>query len=281
MITLLHGAVHGAVLDLVGEHVEARVAPAVAAGGLLRARSCRGGESIQQTGARREAETPAPTPPIPAIQAIAAAARRGAGSAGRRAREQDETSSALKQQIDALRARRTASRRKLETTITQRGLVIRLLTDKRAVRLAAARRSSRGRDAAARPQVAHAASDVDRDHPIVVEGHTDDVPIASSRSSPPTGSCRPPARRAVVRFLIATTARSRTASRPRATPRSTRSPRTRPPPAARATAASRSSCSRDPQTAVPGRHGWWPAKSDIAREAPMKSKLKFIIPRRC
>ena len=154
-----------------------------------------GGESINQTGAATEAETPSPTPPIPAITPIVddAAAKEDGSSA---AREEDDFKR-IKREIDAY-ASSHGLKDKVETRITQRGLEIRLLTDEVLFDSGSA---------TLKPQSGPLLSKVSEllhlspDHDISVEGHTDNVPIRGSLY--PTNWELSTARASgVVRFLI-------------------------------------------------------------------------------
>jgi chemotaxis protein MotB len=133
-----------------------------------------GGKSIQQTGSEVQAQRPAATPPIPAIQAITQ--QLSAAQKSKAAARENEDFKALKRQIDAY-ARAHALTDKLETTIARRGLVIRLLTDKVLYGSGSATLNPR-----ARPLLDRIAQllRTEFDHPIVVEGHTDDRPISSA-----------------------------------------------------------------------------------------------------
>src|SRR3712207_2028222 len=87
-----------------------------------------GGEAIQEMGAEdRASKRPSPTPPIPAITPLISRAETEEEQAAA-AREQDDFTR-IKRKVDEY-ARKHGLRSKVETTITQRGLVIRLLTDK-------------------------------------------------------------------------------------------------------------------------------------------------------
>jgi chemotaxis protein MotB len=133
-----------------------------------------GGKSIQQTGSEVQAQRPAATPPIPAIEAITQ--QLGAAQKSKAAARENEDFKALKRQIDAY-ARAHALTDRLETTIARRGLVIRLLTDKVLYDSGSATLNP-----GARPLLDRIAQllRTEFDHPIVVEGHTDDRPIASA-----------------------------------------------------------------------------------------------------
>src|SRR3954470_1343633 len=85
-----------------------------------------GGKAIQQTGAKEDPGTPSPTPPIPAITPLVGQASDAQSQAAVK-QEQDEFNK-IKREVDAY-AKTHGLASKVETTITQRGLVIRLLTD--------------------------------------------------------------------------------------------------------------------------------------------------------
>ena len=154
-----------------------------------------GGKAIQQTGSETDASRPAATPPIPAIQAITqqlAAAKQANAKA-----TENDTFKRLKQQIDSY-ARERGLTDKLETTVARRGLVIRLLTDKVLYNSGSATLNP-----AASPLLDRIAQllRTEFDHPIVVEGHTDDQAISNAQF--PTNWELSTARAtAVVRFFI-------------------------------------------------------------------------------
>jgi chemotaxis protein MotB len=155
-----------------------------------------GGKSIQQTGSDTDANRPAATPPIPAIQAITQQLDAAKQSSKSSAKENEDFKQ-LKQKIDAY-AREHGLTAKLETTVARRGLVIRLLTDK-----VLYDSGSATLNASATPLLDRIASllRTEFDHPIVVEGHTDDQAIASAQF--PTNWELSTARAtAVVRFFI-------------------------------------------------------------------------------
>src|SRR4051812_22056352 len=133
-----------------------------------------GGKALQQTGTEEKSETPSPEPPIPAITPLVGdAEKRDTAQAAKR--EQDDFTR-IKRQVDAY-ARKHGLESKVQTTITQRGLVIRLLTDKVLFDSG---------QAELKPQATPILSEVARllniggDHAIAVEGHTDNVPIRGS-----------------------------------------------------------------------------------------------------
>src|SRR3954447_25444842 len=86
-----------------------------------------GGEAIRETGAEPKAGAPTTSPPIPAITTLVNSST-SASSAVAKAKEQEDFRR-LKEQIDSY-ARQTGVQDKVQTVIAQRGLVIRLLTDR-------------------------------------------------------------------------------------------------------------------------------------------------------
>ena len=156
-----------------------------------------GGQSIRSTGADSKAvSTPSATPPIPAITTLVGQAAVPAAAAAR-AKEQEDFRR-LKRQIDAY-ARQKGIQDKVQTVIAQRGLVIRLLTDRVLFDSGLAELKP-----AATPVLSKVAQILreERLHQVMVEGHTDPVPIAGSVF--PTNWELSTARASrVVRFLIA------------------------------------------------------------------------------
>ena len=155
-----------------------------------------GGESIRSTGAdSKEVNAATETPTIPAITTLIKDARPSA-SAAAKAKEQEDFRR-LKEQIDAY-AREKGVQDKVQTVIAQRGLVIRLLTDRVLFDSGAAELKPE-----ATPVLSKVAEIVAAEgkHQIMVEGHTDPVPIHGSVF--PTNWELSTARASrVVRFLI-------------------------------------------------------------------------------
>ena len=134
-----------------------------------------GGESIRSTGADPKAvSTPSATPPIPAITTLVSQAAT-TSSAAAKLKEQEDFRR-LKRQIDEY-ARQKGIQDKLQTVIAQRGLVIRLLTDRVLFDSGLAELKP-----AATPVLSKVADILrqERVHQVMVEGHTDTVPIAGS-----------------------------------------------------------------------------------------------------
>jgi chemotaxis protein MotB len=155
-----------------------------------------GGESIRSTGADPKAvNSPTANPPIPAITTLVGQAAQPSAAAAR-LKEQDDFRR-LKRQIDQY-AREKGIQSKVQTVITQRGLVIRLLTDRVLFDSGLADLKP-----AATPVLSKVAEILRQEgtHQVMVEGHTDTVPIAGSVF--PTNWELSTARASrVVRFLI-------------------------------------------------------------------------------
>jgi chemotaxis protein MotB len=160
-----------------------------------------GGTSIQQTGATESSEKAPPEPPIPAItptikMSSPTTSANPSGSPNAAQREQEEFSK-LKEQIDAY-ARTHGLKQSLETEIGRHGLVIRLLTDR--VLFASGQAQLEPASTGLLTAIARLLVTEVR-HPIVVEGHTDSSPIASSQF-PTNWELSTTRATQVVRFLI-------------------------------------------------------------------------------
>jgi chemotaxis protein MotB len=154
-----------------------------------------GGTSIRDSGANPKDDHPPTEAPIPAITTIVGNAESQASVAS--AAKEQEDFRRLKQQIDQY-AREHGLQSKVQTVIAQRGLVIRLLTDRVLFDSGAAELKP-----PAIPVLTKVAGllRAERAHPIRVEGHTDTVPIRGSLF--PTNWELSTARASrVVRFLI-------------------------------------------------------------------------------
>jgi chemotaxis protein MotB len=142
-----------------------------------------GGRAMMQTGDRSAAKRdPAPAPPMPAL-----APREAVAAAMTDARDQDARAEAavdeersfqdLKRRIDQLVAEEGLGR-KVATTVTPDGLRIRLLTDRLFFDSGSA-----AVNAAAVPLLDRIGGVIAQEarHPVAVEGHTDDRPIATAQ----------------------------------------------------------------------------------------------------
>jgi chemotaxis protein MotB len=155
-----------------------------------------GGESIRSTGADPKAvSAPTPSPAIPAITTLVNDAA-STSTAVAKTKEQ-ENFRRLKQQIDSYSAQK-GIQAQVQTVIAQRGLVIRLLTDR--VLFDSGQADLKPE---ATPVLTKVAAILAREkaHQVMVEGHTDPVPIHGSLF--PTNWELSTARASrVVRFLI-------------------------------------------------------------------------------
>jgi len=136
-----------------------------------------GGEAIMQTSnsvAVRSLDTAPRVQPSPPTIGVPDSAAARAALAARR--EEDELQQ-LKRMLDAFAAAH-GFRAQVETAVTRRGLVVRLLTDNVLFDSGLADIKPQGL-----PLLSEVGTllGVDHVHPIVIEGHTDDVPIATSQ----------------------------------------------------------------------------------------------------
>ena len=152
-----------------------------------------GGQAMMDRGNQSEGEKASPSPPLPSIspaQAVenamqdtdvkASASDAADQAAARRAElaaREEQSFQALKKKIDAL-VKDAHLDDKVSTTISQRGLKVRLLTDKLVFRSGSAV-IERG----AYPTLDRIGAIIaaEAKHPVAVEGHTDDRPIHTSQ----------------------------------------------------------------------------------------------------
>lgn len=146
-----------------------------------------GGRAMMATGDQSESNRAAPEPPLPSItpvQAVKAAMSQtegedtqAAAAAAKLAAQEEEDLQALKRRIDSA-VREAGLGRNVSTTVSRRGLEVRLLTDRLFF------------DSGSAVIKAHGVPLIDRigaivadekTHPVEVEGHTDDRPIATSQ----------------------------------------------------------------------------------------------------
>ena len=133
-----------------------------------------GGKSIQQNGASQRPNVPSPTPPIPAITPLVSDASRQESQA--QVRQEQDDFRRIKQNVDQY-ARTHGLSSKIQSTITQRGLVIRLLTDQ--VLFDSGQAELKPQAGPLLTQVSHLLR-LAPGHDVMVEGHTDSVPIRGS-----------------------------------------------------------------------------------------------------
>lgn len=139
-----------------------------------------GGPSIQETGAQDTTEQPTSQPPIPAIQPTVKVSPSTGGATMPKltaADREQEDFNKLKTQIDDY-AKEHGLQSALQTTVARRGLVIRLLTDR--VVFASGQAHLQPASTGLLTALARLLVTEVR-HPIVVQGHTDSRPIASSQ----------------------------------------------------------------------------------------------------
>jgi chemotaxis protein MotB len=140
-----------------------------------------GGRAMMSTGDDSSATEPAaPEPPLPTlspIQAVEQTMRPRGDDAGDAAAEEEAEFQELKRRIDEL-VERAGLAEKVSTTVSPAGLRVRLLTDHLLFTSGSAEL-----DPGALPALDGIAAVIadERDHPVRVEGHTDDQPIATSR----------------------------------------------------------------------------------------------------
>jgi chemotaxis protein MotB len=147
-----------------------------------------GGQSIKETGADATVKTPLPEMRVRTMTATAAAA----------AKTEDRQLHQLKRQVDA-EAKKAGVTGKVKTHVTERGLVIDILTDNLLFDSGAARIKPAGMELLSHlgPMLRHQKS-----HDVHVEGHTDNVPIRGSMY-PSNWELSTARASAVVRALIA------------------------------------------------------------------------------
>jgi chemotaxis protein MotB len=136
-----------------------------------------GGQAVMETGNEKEPEKPGTEPPLPAMTPLQAMANSSIETAQSKAvAKENQDFKKLKERIDAL-VEREGLTGKVETTIRKRGLVVELLTDNVFFDSG---------QAVLKPgalSLLDKLGDVleaERQHPIVVEGHTDSQPISNS-----------------------------------------------------------------------------------------------------
>jgi chemotaxis protein MotB len=150
-----------------------------------------GGQAMMERGNQSDAEKASPTPPLSSIspaQAVdmamrgndtksAATENAAAAKAAELAAKEEESFQALKRKIDAL-VKDAHLDDKVSTTVSQRGLKVRLLTDKLVFRSGSA-----VIEPGAYPTLDRIGAIIAQEgkHPVAVEGHTDDRPIHTSQ----------------------------------------------------------------------------------------------------
>jgi chemotaxis protein MotB len=137
-----------------------------------------GGEAVMETGNEKPPNKPGAEPPLPALTPLQALATTSIEKTQSKAAEKENQDfKKLKERIDAL-VEREGLTGKVQTTVRKRGLVVELLTDNVFFDSG---------QAVLKPgalSLLDHLGDVlraEREHPIVVEGHTDSQPISTSQ----------------------------------------------------------------------------------------------------
>ncbi|MBE2316920.1 OmpA family protein [Solirubrobacter sp. CPCC 204708] len=141
-----------------------------------------GGKSMLQTGSSSsETEQSSVQPPLPALRPLtdirAETSKQSAAEAAKASKEEEQDFRALKRRIDNL-AKEAGLDGRVKVTVRRRGLVIQLLTDK--VFFDSGRATLKPGAKHLVEKIAQVVRD-EREHPVVVEGHTDSQPISGSQ----------------------------------------------------------------------------------------------------
>jgi chemotaxis protein MotB len=134
-----------------------------------------GGAGIVGGGGQDELDQPRPEPPIPAIAPIPIDPQHDQAQSSASARSEQEEFARLKRLLDEY-ARANGFAAQVETEIRQRGLTIRVLTDR--VLFDSASATLKPQATPLLGQIARLVN-LDLRHPVAVEGHTDPLPIAT------------------------------------------------------------------------------------------------------
>jgi chemotaxis protein MotB len=140
-----------------------------------------GGEAVMETGAATPPEQAQATPPVAAMMPVTSLnesnATQNVAEQQRRAKQEEEELQALRVRVEKL-AQQEGVSSNVAVTVRRRGLVVELLTD---------RVFFESGEAVVKPhaqgllvKIGHIIAG-ERKHPVVVEGHTDSRPIATSQ----------------------------------------------------------------------------------------------------
>jgi chemotaxis protein MotB len=144
-----------------------------------------GGKAMMETGDESYAEKSASSPPLPSLSPAQALEKRMSADDGSKsdaeaaeaAAKEEQGFQALKRRIDAL-VQEAGLADKVSTTVTMRGLKVRLMTD---------RLLFDSGSAIIKPGAFHTLDEIghiiatEAEHPVLVEGHTDNRPITTSQ----------------------------------------------------------------------------------------------------
>lgn len=141
-----------------------------------------GGKSMLNSGSDADdTEQSSVQPPLPSLRPLTeiqpTTSKQTAAEAEKKAKEEEQDFRALKRRIDKL-AKEAGLKGKVNVTVRRRGLVIQLLTDKVFFDSGSAQLKPYAKKLV--DKIAVVVRD-EREHPIVVEGHTDSQPISGSQ----------------------------------------------------------------------------------------------------
>jgi chemotaxis protein MotB len=139
-----------------------------------------GQAAVMESGSSGKSTKSSPEPPMPALSPLASLATESPASAQdspKQAAHEQQDFKALKRRIDDL-AKRHGLEGKVVTTVRRRGLVIELLTDKVFFSSGSATLNP-GALRLLRPLGQVVAGE--REHPVIVEGHTDSQPVHTAQ----------------------------------------------------------------------------------------------------
>ncbi|RKQ92382.1 chemotaxis protein MotB [Solirubrobacter pauli] len=141
-----------------------------------------GGKSMLNSGSDADdTEQSSVQPPLPSLRPLTeiqpTTSKQTAAEAEKKAKQEEQDFRALKRRIDKL-SQQAGLKGKVNVTIRRRGLVIQLLTDKVFFDSGSAQLKPYAKKLV--DKIAVVVGD-EREHPIVVEGHTDSQPISGSQ----------------------------------------------------------------------------------------------------
>jgi chemotaxis protein MotB len=137
-----------------------------------------GGHAVMETGNDEKPEKPGTEPPLPAMTPLQAMANSSIESAQSKAvAKENQDFKALKARIDAL-VEREGLTGKVSTTVRKRGLVVELLTDN--VFFDSGQAMLKPGALSLLDKLGEVLK-AEKEHPIVVEGHTDSQPISNAQ----------------------------------------------------------------------------------------------------
>ncbi|MEA2249002.1 MAG: chemotaxis protein MotB [Solirubrobacteraceae bacterium] len=140
-----------------------------------------GGQAVMETGAATPPEQAQATPPVPAMMPVTSLnesnATPNAAELQRRAKQEEEELQALRVRVEKL-AQQEGVSSNVAVAVRRRGLVVELLTDR--VFFESGQAVVKPHAQGLLVKIGHIIAG-ERKHPVVVEGHTDSRPIATSQ----------------------------------------------------------------------------------------------------